>query len=138
MRYLKWLLLSMALLMPVGAKADDHAHVWGETRCPFPWDQVGRCRQRTCLKTCTYAGCLATVPVNQTECSHSAAPVSIWGPRPGSSGSGECPPHDFGEEVCSGWSEMHPGCKVRHCTRRCSKCGSNGRDRLDDSPPGCF
>lgn len=137
MRYAKWLILSMALLLSDAASADEHAHVWGTRTCGA-WETVGRCRARQCYRNCTYPGCPQVLLDGDRECSRGEAPLTIWGPRPGSVGSDACPPHDFGEEQCGGWSEMSPGCKVRHCTRRCNKCGSNGRDRLDESPPGCF
>ena len=72
--------------------------------------------------------------------SHAVPLVGPWGPRPGAGGpaSDACPPHDYGAEQCGGWSAISPTCKIRHCTSQCRKCLSNGRDRYESKPAGCF
>lgn len=132
--------IAVLLLLCGAAGAADHGHLWGDRTCGA-WESVGPCRSRQCYRRCTVGGCPQILVDGDTVCSAApgAMPVGIWGPRPGhGGGTGECPPHDWGGESCGPWAEVKPGCKWRHCTRQCGKCGTNGRDREDTSPPGCF
>lgn len=138
------------------ARADVHRHTWGDETC-LAESCIRGCCQQTCWAPCTYPGCGARDPRNKTrgDCppppregsfggggatgSYSTAlPISIWGPRPGGAGSDACPPHDWGEEKCGPWYQAKPDCKIRHCTHRCNKCGTNGKDHMEESPDGCM
>lgn len=158
------LLLLALLALPLAAVAGDHPHSFQRGTCTDWSEPVKGCQHRMCPYRCTYPGCSHGYTLPETRgCEgggrfggagasgeYSAAPpaaVPLWEGKGGKFGGGgatgsyeTCPPgeHDFGDERCGPWHEIKPGCKVRHCTRQCQKCRTNGRDRMDDSPSGCF
>lgn len=164
-RWSPWALLAVAcFLSPIGllcltrgsaireARADAHRHTWGDETC-LAESCIRGCCQQTCWAPCTYPDCGARQPRNKSRGTCPPPPgegsfggggatesysATVWGPRPGGTGSDACPPHDLGEEACGPWYQAKKDCKIRHCTRRCKKCRSNAGDRMEESPDGCM
>lgn len=143
MRYAILSALSIALAAPVAA--EPHGHIWTDPVCEAP-TCIGRCCSKKCSKRCT--GCKLILVWSDTACAneggatgeYSTPLVGPWGPRPGAGGPStqECPPHDPGPATCGGWSRVSDSCEVQHCTRQCTKCGSNRGDYFNSRPSGCF